>query len=181
MMKTTAEQIRQIKTKRDALKIYADVKADDNFINFAKKYVFTTEHRVSRNALWILTQAQKNEIAQLQSQLNQLIDLAMQTADSAVRRLSLNIVERLELRQDDPRVDFLDYCLEHMVRIDETSATQAVCMKLAHRMCLPYPELIDELKHTLENMDMNHYKPAAKCIRTKILSNKLQQKYSKKG
>lgn len=172
-MTITDEQIRQAKSKRDALGIYTAAKADGDFINFAKQFVFSTDHRVARNALWGLTQAKKQETALLQPLLNQLIELAMQTTDAAVRRLTLAIIDRLELRKDELRTDFLDFCLEHMVRFDETSATQAACMKLAHRMCRFYPELTDELKHTLENMDMDYYKPAAKIVRLKILTNKL--------
>ena len=43
----------------------------------------------------------------------------MQTDNSSVRRLTLNIIERLEMNEDDLRTDFLDFCFEHMVSIEE--------------------------------------------------------------
>ena len=51
---------------------------------------------------------------------------------------------------------------------------QTLGMKLAFRMCKFYPELMDELKRTLEAMEIDYYKPAVKCVRSRILSGKLK-------
>ena len=129
---------------------------------------------MARSALWGLTKACKEELSQLQVILNEVIDQAMQTENSSVRRLSLNIVERLEMSEEDLRTDFLDFCFEHMMDVEEFPGIQSVCMKLAFRMCKFYPELMDELKRTLETMEIDYYKPAVKCVRSRILSGKLK-------
>ena len=49
-----------------------------------------------------------------------------------------------------------------------------VCMKLAFRMCKFYPELMDELKRTLEAMEIDYYKPAMKGVHNKILNGKMK-------
>ena len=98
----------------------------------------------------------------------------MQTENSSVRRLTLNIIERLRMEEDDLRTDFLDFCFEHMASIEEFPGIQSVCMKLAFHMCKFYPELMDELKRTLEAMEIDYYKPAVKGVRSKILSGKLK-------
>ena len=105
--------------------------------------------------------------------MDEMIEQAMQTENSSVRRLSLNIVERLEMHEDDLRTDFLDFCFDHMINVEEFPGIQSVCMKLAFRMCTFYPELMDELKRTLEAMEIDYYKPAVKGVRSKILSGKL--------
>ena len=79
--------------------------------------------------------------------LNELTDQAMQTENSSVRRLTLNIIEHLTLEEDDLWTDFLDFCFEHMASIKQFPGIQTLCMKLAYRMCSFYPELMDELKH----------------------------------
>ena len=127
---------------------------------------------MARSALWGLTKAADQELAELQVLLNELIDQAMQTENSSVRRLTLNVIERLTLEQDDLRTDFLDFCFEHTVSIEEFPGIQTLCMKLAYRMCNFYPELMDELKRTLEAMETEYYKPAVKCLRKRILSGK---------
>ena len=140
---------------------------------------------MARSALWGLTKATDEELSVLQVLLNELIDQAMQTENSSVRRLTLNIIERLwvgerssgmrlTLEEDDLRTDFLDFCFEHMVSIEEFPGIQTLCMKLAYRMCSLYPELMEELKRTLEAMEIEYYKPAVKCLRKRILSGKFK-------
>ena len=135
--------------------------------------IFDEDFRVVRSALWGLTKASKEELAPLQEMLNELTDLAMQTENSSVRRLTLNVIERLDMNEEDLRTDFLDFCLEHMVSIKEFPGIQSVSMKLAYRMCKFYPELMDELRRTLETMEIDYYKPAVKGVRNKILSGRL--------
>jgi len=173
-MVITSERLQQTFSEGGAQEIYQEIKSTGNFLGFANQYVFDKDYRVARSALWGLTKASKEELSQLQVILNELIDQAMQTENSSVRRLSLNIVERLEMSEDDLRTDFLDFCFEHMMDVEEFPGIQSVCMKLAYRMCKFYPELMDELKRTLEAMEIDYYKPAVKGVRNKILSGKLK-------
>ncbi len=182
-MAITEDRLRQTFSEGGAQEIYQEVKANGDFLDFACQYAFSKDYRVARSALWGLTKASKEELSQLQVILNEIIDQAMQTENSSVRRLSLNIVERLwvgerssgmrlELNEAVFRTDFLDFCFEHMMDVEEFPGIQSVCMKLAFRMCTFYPELMDELKRTLEAMEIDYYKPAVKCIRNRILSGK---------
>lgn len=149
-----------------------EFKAEGVFLGFAQQYVFDSDYRVARSALWGLTKATNKELSELQAILNELINQAMHTDNSSVRRLSLNIIERLKMNKEDLRTDFLDFCFEHMVGIEEYSGIQTLCMKLAYRMCTFYPELMDELKRTLEAMEIDYYKPAIKCLRKRILGGR---------
>jgi hypothetical protein len=184
-MPITEDRLRQTFSEGGAQEIYQEVKANGDFLGFARQYAFSQDYRVARSALWGLTKASKEELSQLQVILNELIDQAMQTENSSVRRLSLNVIERLrvgerssgmrlELYEDDLRTDFLDFCFEHMLDVEEYPGIQSVCMKLAFRMCKFYPELMDELKRTLEAMEIDYYKPAVKGVRNRILSGKLK-------
>ena len=171
-MAITTDRLRQTFSEGGAQEIYQEVKANGDFLGFAKHYVFDNDSRVARSALWGLTKATNEELSELQVIINELIDQAMHTENSSVRRLTLNIIERLEMNEDDLRTDFLDFCFEHMVSIEEFPGIQTLCMKLAYRMCTFYPELMDELKRTLEAMEIDYYKPAVKCLRKRILSGK---------
>ena len=170
----TEERLRQTFSEGGAQEIYQEVKASGDFLGFARQYAFSQDYRVARSALWGLTKARKEELSQLQVILNEFIDQAIRTENSSIRRLSLNIIERLEMSEEDLRTDFLDFCLDHMTYVEEFPGVQAVCMKLAYRMCKFYPELMDELKRTLEAMDIDYYKPAVKCARNRILNGKLK-------
>ena len=171
-MAITEDRLRQTFSEGGAQEIYQDVKANGDFLGFARQYAFSEDYLVARSALWGLTKASKEDLSQLQVIQNELIDQAMKTKNSSVRRLSLNIVERLDMSEDDLRTDFLDFCFEHMIDVEEFPGIQSVCMKLAFRMCKFDPELMDELKRTLEAMEIDYYKPAIKCLRKRILSGR---------
>ena len=173
-MPITEDRLRQTFSEGGAQEIYQEVKTMGDFLGFARQYAFSQDYRVARSALWGLTKASKEELSQLQVILNEIIDQAMQTENSSVRRLSLNVVERLDMSEDDLRTDFLDFCFEHMMDVEEFPGIQSVCMKLAFRMCRFYPELMDELKRTLEAMEIDYYKPAVKCVRNRIISDRLR-------
>ena len=155
--------------EKEALAIYNEVKKNNDFIGFVKQYMHDEDYRVARNALWAMTKATNKELLQLLPIYNELIDLAMTTENSSVCRLTLNIIERLPMEEDDLRSDFLDFCLEKMTDMEELPGIQSLAMKLAHRMCQFYPELMDELIRTLKAMEMDYYKPAVKSVRKKIL------------
>ena len=196
-MTITRERLKRTFSEGGAQEIYSEVKAEGDFLGFTRRYVLdvqgeledendscnqtaewakrkneSQECRVQRSALWGLTKATKDELSQLQVVLDPLIDLAMKTDNSSVRRLTLCIIERLKMDEEDLRTDFLDFCLEHMVSIKELPGIQTICMKLAFRMCKFYPELMDELIRTIETMELGYYKPAVKGLRKKILYGK---------
>ena len=171
-MAITRERLQQSFSEGGAKEIYQEVKSEGDFLGFARKYVFDEDCKVARSALWGLTKANDKELSELQVILSELIDQAMNTENSSVRRLTLNIIERLPMNEEDMRTDFLDFCFEHMVKGDEFPGVQTICMKLAFRMSKPYPELMDEMKRTLEVMEIDYYKPAVKGIRNKILTKK---------
>ena len=169
-MAITSERLNQTFSEGGAQEIYQEIKAKGDFLGFAQRYAFDTDYRVARTALWGLTKAKDEELSELKVIYNELIDQAMQTENSSVKRLTLNIIEKLKMDEDDLRTDFLDFCFEHMLSIEEFPGTQTLCMKLAFRMCTFYPELMDELKRTLEAMEIDYYKPAIKCLRKRIFS-----------
>ncbi len=119
--------------------------------------LYDDDIRVARNAAWILTHKPVSHIRTLP--YNDLIDLTMATPDTSLRRLILNLVEKQEITEESMRTDFLDFCLQHMYIPIEPPGVQALCMKLAYRMCLPYPELMHEFRETLDMMQKEHYKP----------------------
>lgn len=152
--------------------VYQVVKQNDNFMDFARQFMNHEDYHVARSALWALTKGSAKELSVLQPMLHEFINLAMTTENSSVRRLSLNIVERLKMSEKDMTTDFLDFCFEHMMDVNEFPGIQTLCMKLIYRMSQFYPDLMDELKRTIEAMQIEYYKPAVKSLRAKILSGK---------
>ena len=89
-MAITSERLQQTFSEGGAQEIYQEVKSGGDFLGFARQYVFSEDYRVARSALWGLTKADKKELSQLQVLLDELVELAMHTENSSVRRLSLH-------------------------------------------------------------------------------------------
>lgn len=159
-------------SESEALAIYNKVREQGNFRMFCMQFMMDEDCQVARNALWVATKAKKEETDLLIPLRDNLIDLAMNTAHSSVRRLAMNVVERLPMAETDVRTDFLDFCLEHMTDVKELPGIQSLSMKLAYRMCAFYPELMGELKRIVEAMEVEYYSPAVTCVRRKILMGK---------
>ena len=170
-MEITADILRNAYSEEAAQAIYQTVRSNNDFLGFARRFIYDDDYRVARIALWSLTKASDEELSALQVIL---IDLAMNIENSSVRRLSLNLVERLKMNEDEMRTDFLDFCLEHMVDIEEFPGTQTLCMKLAYRMSQFYPELMGEFKRIVESMAIEYYKPAVKSLRAKVLGGRMK-------
>lgn len=173
MMFITRDQLKGSYSEGEALAIYNEVKETGQWLPFLKAFLHDEDYQVARNALWGLTKATDKELASLQPMLHELIDKALTEENPSVRRLSMNIIVRLKMEEDDLRTDFLDFCLTHMQNPDEYPGIQSLSLKLAYKMCLFYPELMDELRRTLEAMDMTYYSPALRSVRQRILANKM--------
>lgn len=168
-MDITDEILKGACSEGEAQAIYHKVRQCADFIGFAQRFMHNADYQVARNALWSLTKATDAELSQLQPILHELIDLALSATNSSVRRLALNVIMRLRMEEADLRTDFLDFCLDHMVDVNEYPGIQSLCMKLAYRMSAFYPELREELLRIVVNMDMEYYKPAVKSVRNRIL------------
>jgi len=170
----TRERLKGAYSEGEAQAIYNEVKQNSDYLGFIRQFMYDEDYQVARNALWGLTKASNQELSQLQFILDELIELAMKSDNSSVRRLTLNIVERLKMKEEDLRTDFLDFCLDHMQSIEEYPGIQSLCMKIGYRMCTFYPELMDEFVRILRGMEIDYYKPAVKSLHRRILSGKFK-------
>lgn len=121
------------------------------------EFIFSDNSRVAKNAAWAMMHKKDSDVRQLPQ--NRLIDLILNTKDISIKRNVLSLVERQEIKEDQMRTDFLDFCLEHMVMLEEPPGVQSLCLKLAYRMCELYPELKHEFDETLKLMHKEFYKP----------------------
>ncbi len=143
-----------------------------DFLGFVKEHMYDDDPIVVRNALSALTRATDEELSQLNPIKGELIDMAIRCNTPSIRRPLFGIILRLGMNEDDVRTDFLDHCIGQLTDPREVPSVQALCLKLAYKMCRFYPELQEELKRILEAMDISYYTPAVKNVRTKILNNK---------
>lgn len=137
---------------------------------FAELYALTKEkdEKIAWKATWACEKLSIKCPALFNNIHAELISRAMQCDHGGQRRLLLNVIFHLPILEPIS-VEFLDFCIHGMLSPTETTAGQAICMKLAYSLCLKEPELMGELQAYLENMEPEYYPAAVQCTRNNIL------------
>lgn len=127
------------------------------------------DKRVADNAAWLLSHIAGRGDAFFDTPRRQVLrTAAIHTADVTLRRLLLTVLHAVgpDPAETEPAVDFLDFCLAG-VASTLPAATRALCLKLALRICLPYPELRTELQMVMAQAEDGEVPPAlAATLRT---------------
>lgn len=108
------------------------------------------DRRVAINALWTFTHFALADNEWLYAKHDQLIDRCLKEKDATKLRLMLNLLLRQPFDEEDIRTDFIDYCLMRLTDPKSPYAVRAQCIKLAYEQMKYWPELLNELRQTLD-------------------------------
>lgn len=129
--------------------------------------------RVAYNAAWVLSHlSREDKRIYLLPHYGELVDMVT-SAELCFRR-GLMLAILADLPANEPNGELLDYCLTHLAYSKENDSSRAAMIKLATRMCKPYPELCEELALCLDMMpqDSSPSIAAAKRNALKLIQNK---------
>ena len=129
------------------------------------------------HSAWAMTHLPKEDNHLIAAHREELVRLATTTPDTSLRRITLSLLERIDWTTTDPDnvpehcVALLDFSMEHMMMPDEPYGVRSLCMKLAYRLSLPYPELMEELRQSLMMMEPTELGTGVLHTRNKILKS----------
>lgn len=107
--------------------------------------------RVAYNAAWVLSHLSKEDKRiYLLPHYEELVDMATSAELCFRRGLILTILT--DLPTNEPNGKLLDFCLTRMDDTKESDGSRSAMIKLAARMCKPYPDLCKELTLCLDMM-----------------------------
>lgn len=153
--------------KQDIHKIIFLTQGDTKRKQKLYNLLFDQDDKIAYQAAWIMTHFSAKENEWLYNKQDKLINEVLICKHTGKRRLILAILYKQPLASP-PRVDFLDFCLERMISKDEPFGIQSLCMKIAYELCLPIPELTQELRTILEIMK-DDLSPAIQTSKKNIL------------
>lgn len=159
-------------TKDDIQEMCRITQGDHNHRFKEELYALTndTNRRVATNALWVFQHFAKADNKWLYTKHHELIDRSLTTSDATVLRLTLSLLLRQPFEESQVRTDFIDYCLDHLTDARQPYAIRSQCMKLAYLQMRYWPELLDELKRTLELVARNPMSPAIKSAWRQVMA-----------
>ena len=121
------------------------------------------DRRVAVNALWVFTHFAVVDNEWLYAKHDQLIDRCLKEQDATKLRLMLTLLLRQPYTEEDIRTDFIDFCLMRLTDPKSPYAVRAQCIKLAYEQMRYWPELLNELRQTLELIS---YEPLSPGLRS---------------
>lgn len=127
------------------------------------------DRRVATNALWVFTHFFAADNEWLYAKHNQLIDRCLKEEDATKLRLMLNLLLRQPYTEEDIRTDFIDYCLMRLTDPKSPYAIRAQCIKLAYEQMRYWPELLNELRQTLELISCEPLSPGLRSAWRQVM------------
>ena len=130
------------------------------------------DRRVAVNALWTFTHFAADDNVWLFAKHDQLIDRCLNEKDATKLRLMLNLLLSQPYTEEDIRTDFIDFCLTRLADTKSPYAVRAQCIKLAYVQMHYWPELLNELRQTLEMISCEPLSPGLSSAWRQVM-NKL--------
>lgn len=151
---------------------------DDSAKEDLYRLTLDEDNRVALQALWVMRHFDDNNNKWIVSKRDELIDRVMAEDSTAKRRLMLGLLSRQPFDEENVRTDFLDFCLANITACAQPYAVRAQCIKLAYEQCKFFPELLDELKATLDMLAQGPLSPGLASARLQIMK-KIKRKNKK--
>ena len=127
------------------------------------------DRRVATNALWVFTHFAAVDMEWLYAKHDQLIDRCLKEKDTTKLRLMLNLLLRQPYTEEDIRTDFIDFCLTRLADPKSPYAVRAQCIKLAYEQMRYWPELLNELRQTLEMISCEPLSPGLRSAWRQVM------------
>ena len=127
------------------------------------------DRRVATTALWVFTHFALADNEWLYAKHDQLIDRCLNEKDATKLRLMLNLLLRQPYTEEDIRTDFIDYCLMRLTDPKSPYAVRAQCIKLAYEQMKYWPELLNELRQTLEMISCEPLSPGLRSAWKQVM------------
>ena len=127
------------------------------------------DRRVATNALWVFTHFALADNEWLYAKHDQLIDRCLNEKDATKLRLMLNLLLRQPFDEEAIRTDFIDFCLTQLADPKSPYAIRAQCIKLAYEQMKYWPELLNELRQTLNMISCEPLSPGLRSAWKQVI------------
>lgn len=128
-----------------------------------------SDRRVATNALWVFTHFAAVDMEWLYAKHDQLINRCLNEKDATKLRLMLNLLLRQPFDEEAIRTDFIDFCLTRLADTKSPYAVRAQCIKLAYMQMRYWPELLNELRQTLEMISCEPLSPGLRSAWRQVM------------
>lgn len=142
---------------------------NDNLKEELYQLTLDANRRVAINALWTFTHFAADDNVWLFAKHDQLIERVITEQDVTKLRLILTLLLRQPFDEEAIRTDFIDFCLTRLADPKLPYAVRALCIKLAYEQMHHWPELLNELRQTLEMISCEPLSPGLRSAWRQVI------------
>lgn len=142
---------------------------NDNLKEELYQLTLDANRRVAINALWTFTHFAADDNVWLFAKHDQLIDRCLNEKDTTKLRLILTLLLRQPFDEEAIRTDFIDFCLARLTDARAPYAIRAQCIKLTYEQMRHWPELLDELRQTLDLISCEPLSPGLRSAWRQVM------------
>lgn len=124
------------------------------------KFAFGNDVKLSNRALWVMSHCSKIEPKTIKPYYSQLIlKLRESNLTDAFKRNTLNVLSENDIPQKH-QILMLDLCYRYLHNSAEAIAIRALCVPIIFKLSQNHPELLQELKGSLNHILSQENTPA---------------------
>lgn len=123
------------------------------------------------NALHVFTHLDTQDLDWLLDKHNELINRALKEHHQRKLRLLLTLLQKQPFPSNDLRPEFIDFCMRRITNTTLPYAIRALCMKLACKQMIHFPELTDELEATMQLLELEELSPGLQSARRQVTAS----------
>ena len=150
-------------------KVVSQAQVDEKSRNELYNLLYDNDITTAYQAAWAMCHFSVLDNEWLFGKQDELIDNVLVCTHSGKRRLILTLLLKQPLKNDPPRLDFLDFCLERMYSKNEPPGVKSLCIKISYQLCRSIPELLNEYTQMLELVETELLPPSLQCAKNNML------------
>lgn len=149
--------------------IIARIEQNPSDFEIVYALIFDEKIKIAWRAAWAIEKISEKHPGWFSDrQISELTELSIKLNHDGLNRLCLSVLLNVKL-QNPVSVEFINRCFDCIVSGKFAVAVQVLSMKLLYRICTIEPDLKNELKLTLENIDTSQLSAGYLSARKNIL------------
>jgi hypothetical protein len=161
-MKKTIEKLEELlkyTSKRDLPGVLEKIGADLNLFNEIAELSVSDCQPHAWHAAWVMDHYTDSDLDDFAPHLSKAYKVVLESDSESQIRIFLKVLGKYPL-VDDYEVALYDFCKKKLLSNTVAVGVKANSMKLIHKICQKYPELLDEIQLMIKELLPYNQKPA---------------------
>jgi hypothetical protein len=156
------------------LQIISEIEMQSSDFQEVFDLIFDENKNIAWRAAWVVDHLSRKHVELFSNKMKlKLVNFSQTVTKSGHLRLCLSILLNVGL-PDALSGDFINFCFENILNEKTAVAVKALSVKVLSEICKTEPDLRNEVKIVLQNIDIQNYTAGMKTVVKKFLNGSLK-------